>query len=217
MKKVALLFTGHDLSEGTTTVLKSLKRHHVKGNFFLTGDYLRNASFKPYIQQMLKDGHVVSGHSDKHLLVSGWGSRDELLVSRDSFLRDLKTNVDELALAGVDTSQLRYYIPSYEWYNSQTVAWAKEIGLSSINYTPGIRTAADYTYPEMGERYLSSGAILKGLWSYEEKFGLNGFMILIHMGTDGRRKDKLYHYLGDMIDILKKKGYQIMDIPDLLN
>lgn len=189
----------------------------MKGNFFLTGDYLRNAVFKPYVRRMLKDGHVVSGHSDKHLLISDWGSRDELLVSRDSFLRDLKTNVDELALSGIDTCQLHYYIPSYEWYNSQTVAWAKEIGLSSINYTPGIRTAADYTYPEMGERYLSSVAILEGLWYYEEKFGLNGFMILIHMGTDEKRKDKLYHHLDDMINILKKKGYQIVDIPGLLN
>jgi len=214
---VALLFTGHDLSEGTATVLNSLKRHQVKGNFFLTGDYLRNASFKPFVRQMLKDGHLVSGHSDKHLLISDWGSRDELLVSRDSFLRDLKANVNELARLGTAAYQRQYYIPSYEWYNSQTVVWAKEIGLSSINYTPGIRTAADYTYPEMGKRYLSSAAILEDLWSYEAKSGLNGFMVLIHMGTDERRKDKLYHHLDDIINILKKKGYQIVDIPGLLN
>jgi peptidoglycan/xylan/chitin deacetylase (PgdA/CDA1 family) len=217
VKKVALVFTGHDLSEGTPTVLNSLKQYHVKGNFFLTGDYLRNGGFKPYIRQMLKDGHLVLGHSDKHLLVSDWGSRDELLVSRDSFLLDLKANVKELAFSGVDIGQLRYYIPSYEWYNGETVAWAEEIGLSSINYTPGIRTAADYTYPEMGKRYLSSAEILKGLWSYERKSGLNGFIILIHMGTDDRRKDKLYHHLDDIINILKKKGYQIVDIPGLLN
>lgn len=166
---------------------------------------------------MLKDGHLVSGHSDKHLLISDWGSRDELQVSRDSFLRDLKANLIELTLLGVDASKLHYYIPSYEWYNSQTVAWAEEVGLSSINYTPGIRTAADYTYPEMGKRYLSSAAILEGLWSYERKSGLNGFIILIHMGTDDKRKDKLYHYLDNIISILKKKGYQIVDIPSLLN
>ncbi len=166
---------------------------------------------------MLKDGHVVSGHSNKHLLVSDWGSRDELLVSRDSFLLDLKTNLKELAFSGIDIGQLRYYIPSYEWYNHQTVAWAEEIGLFSINYTPGIRTAADYTYPEMGKRYLSSAEILEGLWAYERKSGLNGFIILIHMGTDDRRKDKLYHHLNDIINILKKKGYQIVDIPSLLN
>lgn len=212
-----MLFTGHDLSEGTPVVLRSLDRHRVKGNFFLTGDYLRNVNFAPYVRQMLKNGHWVSGHSDKHLLVSDWGSREELLVSRDSFIRDLRANRTALVQSGLDTNSLSYYIPSYEWYNSQTVAWGREVGWCSINYTPGIRTAADYTYPSMGKRYRSSAAILDELWSYEARWGLNGFMLLIHMGTDERRKDKLYHHLDDIIRLLKRKGYQIVDVPTLLN
>lgn len=165
---------------------------------------------------MLNDGHMVSGHSDKHLLVSDWGSRDVLLVKRDSFVADLKANLAALESVGVDSGNLSYYIPSYEWYNSETVDWAKAVGLNSVNYTPGIRTAADYTYPEMGRRYLSSTEIIDNLWSYEARFGLNGFLILIHMGTDDRRKDKLYHHLDDIINILKGKGYQLVDVPDLL-
>jgi peptidoglycan/xylan/chitin deacetylase (PgdA/CDA1 family) len=215
-KKIALLFTGHDLSEGTPVVLASLKKQGIKGNFFLTGDYLRNPAFETYIQGMLNEGHFLSGHSDRHLLVSEWGSRDVLLVTRDSFVRDLQANLETLALSGVDTDRLEYYVPSYEWYNSQTVGWANELGLQSVNYTPGVRTAADYTYPEMGKRYMSSQAILDSLWAYESKFGLNGFMLLIHMGTDDRRKDKLYHHLDDIITILKQRGYQMVDIPHLL-
>lgn len=210
------MFTGHDLSEGTAEILTSLKHNGVKGSFFLTGDYLRNPTFKPYVRRMLTDGHFVSGHSDKHLLVSDWGSRDVLLVARDSFVSDLKANLNALQSAGIDSRNLAYYIPSYEWYTSETVNWAKAMGLSSVNYTPGIRTAADYTYPEMGTRYLSSEVILDNLWSYEARFGLNGFMLLIHMGTDDRRKDKLYHHLDDIIRILKGKGYQFVDVPDLL-
>ncbi len=165
---------------------------------------------------MLNDGHMVSGHSDKHLLVSDWGSRDELLVTRDSFVADLKANLKALESVGIDMADMAYYIPSYEWYNSETVDWAKAVGLNSVNYTPGIRTAADYTYPEMGRRYLSSTEIIDNLWSYEARFGLNGFLILIHMGTDDRRKDKLYHHLDDIISILKGKGYKLVDVPDLL-
>ncbi|MGJ1238769.1 polysaccharide deacetylase family protein [Sphingobacterium siyangense] len=215
-RQVALVFTGHDLSEGTAEVLASLKHNGIKGSFFLTGDYLRTPGFKPYVRQMLSDGHWISGHSDKHILVSDWGSREVLLVKRDSFVADLKANLKALEGAGVKREQLSYYIPSYEWYNSETVDWAKAVGLNSVNYTPGIRTAADYTYPEMGGRYLSSTAILDNLWSYEARYGLNGFLILIHMGTDDRRKDKLYHHLDDIISILKGKGYQLVDVPDLL-
>lgn len=215
-RKVALVFTGHDLSEGTAEILASLKNNQIKGSFFLTGDYLRTPGFKSYVRQMLNDGHMVSGHSDKHLLVSDWGSRDELLVTRDSFVADLKANLTALESVGVDSGNLSYYIPSYEWYNSETVDWAKAVGLNSVNYTPGIRTAADYTYPEMGRRYLSSTEIIDNLWSYEARCGLNGFLILIHMGTDDRRKDKLYHHLDDIISILKGKGYKLVDVPDLL-
>ncbi len=210
------MFTGHDLSEGTAEVLASLKHNGIKGSFFLTGDYLRTPGFKPYVRQMLSDGHWISGHTDKHILVSDWGSREVLLVKRDSFVADLKANLKALEGAGVKREQLSYYIPSYEWYNSETVDWAKAVGLNSVNYTPGIRTAADYTYPEMGGRYLSSTAILDNLWSYEARYGLNGFLILIHMGTDDLRKDKLYHHLDDIISILKGKGYQLVDVPDLL-
>lgn len=190
--------------------------NHVKGSFFLTGDYMRNPAFKPYVQQMLHDGHMVSGHSDKHLLVSDWTHRDKLLVGQDSFVSDLSNNLRELEALGIHTDHLRYYIPSYEWYNRQTVAWAKDMGLLSVNYTPGLRTAADYTYPEMGKRYLSSVAIMEQLWSYESRFGLRGFLILIHMGTDPRRQDKLYHHLDDMIKRLKEKGYRFVDVPDLM-
>jgi len=213
---VALFFTGHDLSEGAPAVLNSLKKHRVNGNFFLTGDYLRNPGFRPYVREMLKAGHFLSGHSDRHLLVSDWLTRGELLVTRDSFVRDLKANLEALTPFGIDTSKLAYYVPSYEWYTSETVEWAKQLGLHSVNYTPGVRTAADYTYPEMGKRYLSSQAILQSLWAYERKFGLNGFLLLIHMGTDSRRKDKLYHHLDDIIVELKQRGYQIVDIPQLL-
>ncbi|MFA4977531.1 MAG: polysaccharide deacetylase family protein, partial [Sphingobacterium sp.] len=137
---MALVFTGHDLSEGTAEVLASLKRNGVKGSFFLTGDYLRTPDFEAYVRQMLSDGHWISGHSDKHLLVSDWGSRDVLLVKRDSFVADLRANLKALERVGVQREQLSYYIPSYEWYNSETVDWAKAVGLNSVNYTPGIRT-----------------------------------------------------------------------------
>ncbi|MNL52740.1 hypothetical protein D3C87_1759380 [compost metagenome] len=125
-------------------------------------------------------------------------------------------NFRELEKLGFRTDN-KYFIPSYEWYNQEIVAWSEEMGYVPINYTPGLRTAADYSYPEMGKRYLSSDDIEKGLWEQNKKLnGLNGFIILIHMGTDSRRKDKFYHRLGKMLDKLKKEEYQFVDIRVLL-
>jgi hypothetical protein len=37
--------------------------------------------------------------------------------------------------------------------------------------------------------------------------GLNGCVMLIHLGTAPERTDKFYSRLGELLDWLKKKGY----------
>ncbi|WP_235212296.1 polysaccharide deacetylase family protein [Sphingobacterium sp. ML3W] len=215
-KQIALVFTGHDLAEGGLSVLNTLKSRSIKGSFFLTGDFLRTTKFRSVVNEIKKNKHYISAHSDKHLLFSEWGNRIDLLVTKDSFVHDLDMNFKELEKMGFGTDN-KYFIPSYEWYNQEIVKWSREMGYIPINYTPGLRTAADYSYPEMGARYLSSEDIEAGLWKENKKpNGLNGFIVLIHMGTDSRRKDKFYDRLGEMIDQLKGEGYQFVDIRALL-
>lgn len=215
-KQIALVFTGHDLAEGGLSVLNTLKSRSIKGSFFLTGDFLRTTKFRSVVNEIKKNKHYISAHSDKHLLFSEWGNRIDLLVTKDSFVHDLDMNFKELKKMGFGTDN-KYFIPSYEWYNQEIVKWSREMGYIPINYTPGLRTAADYSYPEMGARYLSSEDIEAGLWKENKKpNGLNGFIVLIHMGTDSRRKDKFYDRLGEMIDQLKGEGYQFVDIRALL-
>ena len=216
-KQLALVFTGHDLADGGLSVLKTLKEKDVKGSFFLTGDFLRTSKFRSVVNEIKRNKHYLSAHSDKHLLFSDWGNREGLLVTKDSFVHDLEMNFRELKKLGLQTDN-KYFIPSYEWYNQKIVAWSTEMGYIPINYTPGLRNAADYSYPEMGKRYLSSDDIESGIWKANSKpNGLNGFIVLIHMGTDARRKDKFYDRLGKMIDELKKEGYQFVDIRVLLH
>ncbi|MEN5233731.1 polysaccharide deacetylase family protein [Sphingobacterium faecium] len=215
-KRLALVFTGHDLAEGGLKVLKTLREKSIKGSFFLTGDFLRTTKFRSVIDEIKKNKHYLSAHSDKHLLFSDWSNRNGLLVTKDSFIHDLEMNFRELDNLGFRNDN-KYFIPSYEWYNKEIVVWSKEMGYTPINYTPRLRTAADYSYPEMGKRYLSSDDIEMGIWKESKQpNGLNGFIVLVHMGTDVRRKDKFYDRLGKIIDQLKKEGYQFVDIRELL-
>jgi peptidoglycan/xylan/chitin deacetylase (PgdA/CDA1 family) len=46
--------------------------------------------------------------------------------------------------------------------------------------------------------------------------GLNGFILLVHIGTDPRRKDKFYKYLPDLIKEIKSQGYRWVRIDELL-
>lgn len=46
--------------------------------------------------------------------------------------------------------------------------------------------------------------------------GLNGFILLIHIGTDPRRTDKFYNYLPTLINELKNRGYEFERVDQML-
>ncbi|MGE9310419.1 glycoside hydrolase family 9 protein [Niabella sp. CJ426] len=209
-KKIYLLFSAHEFGEGGIKILDALKAHKVKGSFFLTGDFIRNKAFKNIVQRMVREGHYLGSHSDRHLLYADWSKRDSLLVTKDSFQRDLDRSLLALKEAGAQSGG--WYLPPYEWYNKETVRWCNERGLQVINFTPGTGTNADYTWPELFN-YRSSESLQEKLFEREREQGLNGHFVLIHLGTDPRRRDKLYDHLSKLINRLKELGYAIEKLP----
>jgi endoglucanase len=151
-------------------------------------------------------------------LYCDWTKRDSLLVTRQEFDDDLKNSYKELARFGVKKENAHYFLPPYEWYNDSIVEWTAQQGLQLVNYSPGTRSTADYTYPEMENRYVGSKEIYKSIIDYEKTSptGLNGFILLVHIGTDPRRKDKFYFMLPQLISDLQQKGYQFTRIDSLL-
>jgi peptidoglycan/xylan/chitin deacetylase (PgdA/CDA1 family) len=170
------------------------------------------------VKQLAKDGHYIGSHSDKHLLYCDWTNRDSLLVTRKQFDTDLENSYKELAKIGVNKEKAHYFLPPYEWYNDSIVEWTAKHGLQLVNYSPGTRSTADYTYPEMDNRYVASKDVYNSIIDYEKSSptGLNGFILLVHIGTDPRRRDKFYMMLPQLIDELREKGYQFVRLDELL-
>lgn len=212
-KDLYLTFTAHEYDDGYEKIREVLLRHEITASFFVTGQYAKRNREK--VRSLAKDGHYIGPHSHRHLLYADWENR-KTLVSRKKFRRDIQKNLRQLRKAGVSHA-VDVFMPPYEWYNQDIVDWSAELGMQVVDFTPGIRTAADYTFPEMENRYLSSEIILQGLYDKEEKEGLSGYIILIHMGTDPRRKDKLYFHLDDLINLLNKKGYRFSGLDFLKN
>src|SRR5690606_18693493 len=142
-----------------------------------------------------------------HLVYAVWLHRDGTLVRRSEFVNDLDQDYLALEKFGIDGRRNSVFLPSYEWYNQDIVRRAAAEGVQLVNYTTGLRTAADYTYPEMGNRYVSSQQISQQLKEKEVAEGLKGYIILVHLGADDRREDKLYFRLEEIISFLKEKGY----------
>ena len=114
-----------------------------------------------------------------------------------------------MARFGISKKHAPLFLPPYEWYNETISQWTKELGLILINFTPGTSSNADYTTPDMGKRYLSSEKIYARILDYESSSasGLNGFILLLHIGTHPDRTDKFYHKLDALISEMKARGY----------
>jgi peptidoglycan/xylan/chitin deacetylase (PgdA/CDA1 family) len=195
-KKIGLVFTGDEFADGGNFIAQSLEQQKVKASFFFTGRFYQNPSFKNIVQRLRKDKHYLGPHSNEHLLYCDWSNRDSLLVTHEQFLGDLLVNLDIMKGEGINTLALKYFLPPYEWYNDSISSWTKELGLQLINYTPGTKSTADYTYPEL-KNYRATEDIYNSIVNYEKTntSGLNGFILLVHIGTDPKRTDKFYNRL----------------------
>lgn len=214
---MALVFTGDEFADGGSLIAEILKREKIKASFFLTGRFYRNDEFKAILKQLKKEGHYLGAHSNEHLLYCDWKKRDSLLVTEQQFKTDLEDNYAEMKKHGVTKSQAPYFLPPYEWYNDTISAWTKELGVQLINFTPGTRSTADYTTPDM-KNYRSSEEIYRSIINYQQSkaSGLNGFLLLVHIGTDPKRTDKFYYKLPELIKYLKIQGYQFQTVNQLL-
>lgn len=155
-------------------------------------------------------------HGDKHLLCCDWNNRDSLLLSKERFQAEVLSNQAKQLRFQI-TNPREFFLPSYEWYNDSITVWTKELGLQLINYTPGTLSHADYTTSK-DKNYRSSEIIYNSIINYEKTkpAGLNGFILLMHIGAGPDRTDKFYTRLPALIKYLKQKGYQFKTIDQLL-
>lgn len=218
-RKLALVFTGDQFADGGEPIQRTLAKYRIKASFFLTGNFYRQPGFQKMIQALKNDGHYLGAHSDQHLLYCAWENRDSLLVTKEQFISDLKQNYLELARFGISRTEARFFLPPFEWYNRRISDWTRELGLTLVNFTPGTKSHTDWTYPELGQSYVPSQTILHSIMDYEQQHlgGLNGFILLLHIGSDPRRTDKFYCKLETLLQFLTQQGYRCVRIDELLN
>ena len=151
------------------------------------------------------------------MLYCDWAKRDSLLVTHEEFTSDLFGLTERLAHLIDDNGNplslkksQYYFLPPYEWYNDTISAWTAEYGKQLINFTPGTLSTADYTTPEM-KNYRATDVIYKSIVDYEKSkpAGLNGFLLLLHIGTDPKRTDKFLQTVTRINKILQSEGIPI--------
>jgi peptidoglycan/xylan/chitin deacetylase (PgdA/CDA1 family) len=215
-KKLALVFTGDEFGESLQPILESLNKRKIKGSFFVTGNFLRQAKLKGLLERAVAEGHYIGPHSDSHPLYASWDNRDKSLVTEAFFTLDLKRNLATLgAIGALRREHNVYFIPPYEQFNHDQVNWSQAMDVTLINFTPGSGSNRDYAR-EDDPKFVSSKRIHDDILAYEKKdpHGLSGFILLLHLGSG--RKDPFHQQLGPLCDELSKRGYEFARIDELL-
>ncbi|MDE6206328.1 MAG: polysaccharide deacetylase family protein [Muribaculaceae bacterium] len=206
-KTVHLIFTADSAFEAGEYALDAMAARGAKASFFFTGNFLRDSLRNgAVVRHAIRDGHYVGPHGDRHILLADWDAARTTLASRDSAVADMEAAYRELAHYGIHRDDATILIPSFEWYNTEHVQAFRDAGLFTINLSPGIETYRDYTTPDMSY-YHSSEFMWEQLLSRESGDGLDGAIILIHLGTHPDRTDKFYRYLPAILDTLTTRGY----------
>jgi peptidoglycan/xylan/chitin deacetylase (PgdA/CDA1 family) len=214
-KKLALVFTGDAFGESMEPILDTLKQRKIVAGFFVTGNFLRQPTLRKLIERAIAEGHYVGPHSDKHLLYAEWEAPYKTLVTEEEFTVDLKKNIADLRVVGALRDGPVFFIPPYEHYNDDQVRWAKAIGATVFNFTPGSGSNRDYIR-EGDKKFVASKQLLTDILMYEKKDanGLNGFLLLLHLGSG--RKDQFHTKLGKLCDVLSERGYSFERVDELL-
>ncbi len=214
-RALSLVFTAHSYAETGWTILDELQARKIHAAFFVTGVFLDNPEFAPLIRRIVREGHYLGPHSDKHLLYLPWDGTDRLLVSREEFTADLLANLGKITRFGPSRRSLRWFLPPYEHYNQAIATWSHDLGLTLINYSPGTRSNADYT-GEADRNFVASETIYKSILDQETREGLDGFILLLHLGAGPRRQDKFAFRFGPLLEELTRRGYEFPRVDKLL-
>ena len=215
-KNITLVFTADDRADGAERIISTLHKQGIKGAFFFTGRFFE--MYPHVVKRLIADGHYVGSHSYGHLVYCSWDKRDSLLITREQFRDDIIKSYEVMGRFGITPQQEPYFIPPYEWHNATIAAWAREMGLQLVNYTPGTLSCMDYTYPGItgGNPYRDNQWLWDRIMRCEREHTLNGHLLMIHFGTDERRVEKFYDRLPDLIKTLKKKGYTFVPLVEMM-
>jgi len=215
-RTIALIFTGGDYGEGMPVILDALRDRGIRASFFVTGQFVTTPQYRPWLRRMVDEGHYLGPHSDAHLLYCDWEDRARTLVTREQFEQDLRVNMEALqALGALRGSGPAYFIPPYEWFNEDQVRWAADMGVVLFNFTPGTGSNRDWA-PEGHRSFVPSQTIARDVLAYEQREpdGLNGFLLLLHLGS--LREDKMHPHIGPLLDALLERGYRFVRVDELL-
>lgn len=121
-KNICLTFDAGYENGCTEEILDVLKKHEVKGAFFLVGNYMEQNP--ELVRRMVREGHTVGNHTYHHWDMSK-------IADPESFRKELE-DLDALYTQITGEKMSKYYRPPQGIYSEENLKMAKELGYRTV-------------------------------------------------------------------------------------
>ncbi len=219
--KIAVTFDGGSRDNHAEEILDALAERGIKTTFFLAGQFIKR--FPDTVKRILKDGHEVANHTRNHPHLTSYETnfRQNTLpgVTREFLLKELR-EADLIYTAITGKKMSPYWRAPYGEVNVQLIEWAADEGYIHVGWTTDhdrkkSLDTLDWVSDEESDLYLTSEEITKRILSYDDSGdGLRGGIVLMHLGSH-RTTDRYSSSLGDLIDSVTAKGYELVKVSEL--
>jgi peptidoglycan/xylan/chitin deacetylase (PgdA/CDA1 family) len=222
-KQVALTFDGGSTNNAADEILDILKKKGVHSTFFLTGSFIR--AYPETAKRIASEGHEVGNHTWTHPHLTSFAQNRKQSTLPKITSQKLKIEFDNTASAFqmvTGTEMVPLWRAPYGEYNNEILQWAAQDGYKHVGWTVGRgwdenMDTMDWVTDKNSTAYHTADEIVRKLVNHGKgkKNGSNGAIVLMHLGTD--RKDDFPHKkLGEIIDGLRKMGYDLVKVTEML-
>jgi peptidoglycan/xylan/chitin deacetylase (PgdA/CDA1 family) len=223
-RQVSLTFDGGSTDNAAQQILDILREHHLQVTIFLTGGFIQK--FPDLTRRIVEEGHEVGNHTwnHPHLTSFAKNKRNETLpeVTRE-FLHDQLLRTSKLFEEATGRQMAPFWRAPYGEHNVQIRRWAAELGYRHVGWTKGrswqqSMDTLDWVADTSSAAYHTAEEILANLLSMTENeaHGVNGGIILMHLGSHRQDGDHFYTILPRLISGLREKNYEIVKISALV-
>ena len=220
----ALTFDGGSFANAADDILDTLASRGVRSTMFLTGAFIRR--YPDVVVKIASMGHELGNHTATHPRLTTYAD-DRTQTTRANVTRQtIAVELENAARALADRTGLRFaplWRAPYGEYNRQICRWALEAGYVHIGWRQGGSWARnldtnDWVPDEGSPGYRSPDEVMRKIVGIaSQPRGLNGGIILMHLGTERKiRSQQVHIILGRLIDTLRGMGYEPVTVSELL-
>ncbi|NOS68939.1 MAG: HEAT repeat domain-containing protein [Verrucomicrobia bacterium] len=226
-KCVAICLWGDSFAEGADVFLNELKSPQGKASFFLTDNFLTNRDFDPFTAKLFTEQHYLGCYLSTDVVVFGgpaataaaaafrarYGLGDETPQPKPT----AKPVRDKIEGLHIEQGLEDFFLAPPGLYDRLQLSVGKlEQGVTPIAPTPGTLSGLDATH-ESQTNFVSSQAIFDSILQREREDpnGLNGFILMFHLGSGPGRTDKFHLRFGELLDALAARGYTFVRVDEL--